>query len=73
MIFECEAWVMGNPDAVLNENYNYCSYPRSSPAIDFYHNDQTNVLMIEGGVKSLRKIFPLGVKLYDDMEITRNK
>ena len=73
MIFECESWVMGNPDAVLDENYDYCSYPASSTAIDFYHNDQTNVLMTDGSVKFLKRIFPLGIKLYDDMEITRNK
>jgi len=52
MMFECEGWVLGSQQHATDENF--CSF-------DFFHNDQTNVLMLDGSVKNFKANFPLNI------------
>ena len=51
-------WVLNSPIHVTDENQS---------ALQFVHNGQTNILMLDGVVKSLNKSFPLNIKMNDNI------
>ena len=52
MMFECEGWVLGLQAHATDPNW--CAF-------DFFHNEQTNVLMLDGNVKYFKANFPLNI------------
>ena len=52
MMFECEGWVLSSQRHATDPTW--CAF-------DFFHNEQTNVLMLDGSVKYFRAKFPLNI------------
>ena len=63
MLFEALGWVMGSENDI--------KAPSSTPDVSgmqFDHGKKMNVLMLDGHVKVFPEVYPMQVKLWDEME-----
>jgi len=62
MLFEALGWVMGSKNDIKS--------PSQNPdfGMQFDHGKKMNVLMLDGHVKVFPEVYPMKVKLWDDME-----